>query len=158
MKRIWLTRKVIASMLLGMLIFTGCGSVQNTPDDPFYVRSDVNVDEIAEESGGKLDKVYQEAFDRLMDPENVKELEGDNFFDKMNRVILNGYYKSYRTFRSISPVIVVSSIVMGWLMMKLSKQNKKIRRTGLVVFIIGIPVAVIIAVFGIGIFNGMLLY
>lgn len=149
----------ILIVVIIVCIASGCsGSVENTPLDSFYERSEVDEHELVDGYQDKLDKVYQDAYDRLMDPSSVEKMEGTDGFDRINRMFLKGYYKIYRTFRSMSPIIVISSIVIGWLMMKLSRANKKIRRTGLVVFIIGIPVAVIVAVFGIGIMNGLLLY
>lgn len=155
-------RKKMMSIIIVVMIAciaSGCaGSVENAPQDSFYERSEVDEQELGDGYQDRLDKVYQDAYDRLMDPGRVEEMEGTDIFDKLNRMFLKGYHKTYRTFRSMSPIIVISSVVIGWLMMKLSRANKKIRRTGLVVFIIGIPVAVIVAVFGIGIMNGLLLY
>lgn len=151
-------RKVILLLMVAVSLLTGCGSVDNSPEDSFYDRSELDDEQLDNGYQDRMDKIYDEAFDRVMDPSSAVELEGDDGFDKVSRALIKGYHKAYRTFRTISPVIAVSSIVIGWLMMKLSRQNKRIRRAGLFVFIIGIPVAVIIAVFGIGILNGILLY
>lgn len=43
-------------------------------------------------------------------------------------------------------------------MMFLSMQNKRIMWMGLFVFVIGIPMTILLIVFGVGIFNGIILY
>lgn len=155
-------KKMLISIMLLISIFTatGCGNgmVQNTPEDSFYERSAVDESELGNREMNNLDKIYNDAFDRFTDPNAGEEMEGTDIFDKLSRKVISGYYRTYRVFKSISPIIIACSIAIGILMMVLSRQNKKLKRAGLMIFIIGVPVAVIVAVFGIGILNGVLLY
>ena len=154
--------RMMAGMILLCLAVSmgGCASytVANSPEDSFYERSEADPEELGKDYQSQADAVYQDAYERFTDPNAARELEGKDVFDKINRQFLSGYHRTYRVFRSLSPVIVVCSISIGILMMVLARQNKKVKRTGLFVFIIGVPAAVIVAVFGIGIINGILLY
>lgn len=155
-------RKVLISLMMLFCIINavGCGGtmVQNTPEDSFYERSAVDESELGTNEMSNLDKIYNDAFDRFTDPDAAEEMEGTDIFDKVSRKLISGYYRTYRVFRSMSPIIIACSIAIGVLMMVLSRQNKKLKRAGLMIFIIGVPIAVIVAVFGIGILNGVLLY
>lgn len=152
--------KRLLLIFLCALSLNGCGdnTVQNTAEDSFYERSEMTESELGENYQSKMDKIYNDAYERFTDPDSVEEMEGTDIFDKITRNFLSGYHRAYRLFRSMSPVIIVCSISAGILMMKLAKKNKKIRHNGLYIFIIGIPIAVIVIVFGLGIFNGVLLY
>lgn len=155
-------RKSVSLLLFLISVFClfGCGSgeVQNSPENSFYERSAISEEELVIDYQDSIDKIYQNAMERFMDPNAIEELEGSDVFDRINRKFLSGYHRTYRVFRSISPVIIVCSVAIGILMMVLARRNKKVKRTGLMVFVIGIPAAVIIAVFGIGVMNGVLLY
>lgn len=154
--------KIMLLVIITLCMFSciGCGSdaVKNTPEDSFYERAGENEALLDDGYVSNADKIYQNAMERFMEPGNAEKLEGTDIFDKVNRQFLSGYHRTYRVFRSSSPVIIVCSIAIGILMMVLARQNKKVKRTGLMVFMIGIPAAVIVAVFGIGILNGVLLY
>lgn len=153
-------RMVMLMILPTVLFLSACGesTVVNTPEDSFYDRSARDEEQLGNTYQSNADEVYQKAMERFMEPGAGGEMEGSDIFDKVNRQFLSGYHRTYRVFRSISPVVIVCSIAIGILMMVLARQNKKVRRTGLVVFIIGLPAAVIVAVFGIGVINGVLLY
>lgn len=147
-------------LLITTITISACGSstVVNTPEDSFYERSEREDDLLGNNYQNNADEIYQKAMERFMEPGAGGDMEGRDIFDKVNRQFLSGYHRTYRVFRSISPVVIVCSVAIGILMMVLARQNKKVRRTGLVVFIIGLPAAVIVAVFGIGVLNGVLLY
>lgn len=147
-------------MVLAFVFLLGACSrgVPNSSEDTFYGRTKPDAGEAVDAYSNRMDKIYDEAFERLMDPNVIEELEGDDLGDKLTRKVLGGYQRTYYAFRTLSPVICTGSMVLGILMMLLSTQNKSIKRTGLFVFVIGIPVTVLLIVFGVGIFNGIILY
>ncbi len=151
---------VAAGIFIVLGSLSGCGNtVNNIAQDSFYERADQNVGEAGENFSDNIDRVYGDALDRLTDTEQeVEQWEGDDIFDKLTRKILAGWQRGYHTFRTLSPIICIVSITMGILIFTIARKNKRIKRAGLFVFIIGIPVAVLIAVFGIGVFNGIFLY
>lgn len=152
--------KTLCLMFLCVLSVAGCGknTVQNTSEDSFYERSEINETELGDNYQDKMDKIYNDAFERFMDSDSVEKMEGTDIFDKITIKFLNGYHKTYRAIRSMSPVIIICSIAIGMLIMALANKNKKLKRSGVVIFIIAIPIIVIVLVFGIGILNGVLLY
>ena len=154
-----LAQTVLAISLMGAAL-SGCTkrSAINTPDDTFYERREPDVDDVSTAYSSRMDAVYENAMKRFLEPEAAEEMEGRDIGDKLTRKILNGYQRSYYVFRTLGPVISIFSIATGVFMMLLARHNKKLKRTGLMVFIIGIPAVVILLVFGIGIFNGILLY
>lgn len=156
------TKKWMYVLLLSLcsLSASGCGNtkIPNNPADSFYERSAVDERELSIESKRNLDKIYNDAYERTTNPDAAEKMEGTDIFDKVMGRFIGGYYKAYRTFRSLSPTIIGASLIAGCLMMTFSRKNKKNKKAGLTIFIIGIPVAVVIAVFGIGILNGILLY
>lgn len=156
----FLERIVLFSLFICITSLWGCGNqtVENTLEDSFYERSQIEPEKLGKAYQSQVDTIYQNAYERFTSPSIAEELEGKDVFDKVNRKLLSGYHRTYRVFRSLSPVIVVCSVSIGILMMVLARQNKKVKRTGLFVFIIGVPFSVIVAVFGIGILNGILLY
>lgn len=145
-------------IVLGML--SGCGStVNNTVDDSFYERSSELSEQGSEQYSEKMDKIYGDTLERLTDTdEEVEKWEGTDIFDKTTRKLLRGWQRTYYSFRTISPMICITSIVCGILMCALARKNKQIRRAGLYIFVIAIPVSVIVGVFAVGIANGLLLY
>jgi hypothetical protein len=161
MKMILQNRKIIkgVAVLFGCsLLLIGCGSgVKNTPDDSFYERAETDNDEYVENYDSKSNKIYNDAMDRLLN-EKPERMEGKDFGDRMTRVVLNGYLRTYYSIRSVAPLLCICSIALGVLIMAFSIHNKQLKRLGLYGFIIGIPVTVVLFVFGVGILNGVLLY
>lgn len=154
-------RALCAVFLLTALIpASGCGggTVKNTPDDSFYQRTEGEGDEEIQQYNDRMGQIYEDAFDRLTDPNDYEEMEGKDIGDKLTRKVLGGYQRAYRVFRSLSPVIIICSVAAGVLTMVLATHNKKIKRFGLFGLIIAIPAVVLLIVFGIGIFNGIMLY
>lgn len=149
----------IYMVLICILLLEICAcSVPNFPENSFYRRTEPDSGEAVDTYAARADEIYDEAFERFMNPDCAEELEGTDLGDKLTRKILGGYQRTYYVFRTLSPVICISSIVLGVLMLLLSMQNKRIKRIGLFVFIIGIPVTVLLIVYGVGIFNGIVLY
>ncbi len=131
--------------LICMLIFlTGCG---NQAADKLY----------EENFAPRRDKIYDKTFERIYDTE-VEELEGEDVFDKLGRIVFRGYHKGYSRYRASCVLIIVICEIVGGAIMIFSRNNNKLFRTGLKVFCIGIPLLLILSVFGIGIFNNLLLY
>jgi len=149
---------VYLSVALGLL--GGCGgSVNNTANDSFYERADQGTEQSGERYSENMDKIYGDTLDRLMDTdEEVEQWEGKDIFDKTTRKVLTGWQRAYHTFRTLGPMICITSIIVGILMFRFFKTDKTIRKAGLFTFIIAIPLIVIVIVFGVGIINGMLLY
>lgn len=151
-------------LMFYILAFTvsvcGCSSekVINDAGNTFYERAEDDVEESSSSYNDHMDSIYEDAMNRYMNPDDAEVMEGDDIFDKLTRKILSGYQRSYYTFRSLSPIIFISSLVIGILMMVLSRHNKQVKRMGLFVFIIGIPTIVLLIVFGVGIVNGIFLY
>lgn len=146
-------------LMIILLSSFGCGHVENVPENSFYERSALDGDEeIGKDYSNKVDEIYNEAYDRFTEPGYSEEMEGADIFEKVSRYLLGGYHRIYRVFRTNSSHILITSLVIGFGMMGLARKNKKIQRTGLVVFVIGIPSIIIIVVFGVGILNDVLLY
>lgn len=141
--------------VIPVLILTGCGHIEERAES-FYEKEEP-FPSYESSVSEKTDKIYRDAADRLSDMENLEEMEGKDIFDKLARKLLRGFRKSYRMFRALSPLICICSICFGILLMILSTHNKRLKRMGLYAFIIGIPCIVLLFVFGIGIFNGIIL-
>lgn len=152
--------KIVSWFYLLILLASvfGCGHVENVPENSFYERSALDEEEIVKDYSNKVDEIYNEAYDRFTEPGYSEEMEGADIFEKVSRYLLGGYHRIYRVFRTNSSHILITSLVIGFGMMGLARKNKKIQRTGLVVFVIGIPAIIIIVVFGVGILNDVLLY
>lgn len=69
---------------------------------------------------------------------------GDNVIDMTRDVTL----KFFSSFKAIAPVIIIVSILVGSCILLVVKNNKKIRKNAIFVLIIGIPLLVIIVVYG----------
>lgn len=153
-------KRLGAGMLLFFILIGSLCScrISNSSDSTFYERAEAGADETGDAYSKRMEAAYNDAFERLMDSEHVEMLEGDDLGDKLTRKVLGGYQRSYYAFRTLSPVICIASMALGIMVMFLSTQNKRIMRTGLLVFVIGIPVTILLIVFGVGIFNGIILY
>lgn len=151
--------KGLLMVLLISLLSTGCAKKK---EEDFYVpyteRSTQNEENLFKEESTPLDKLYNETFKRVMDPERVEELDGDDFFEKLTRRFVSRYYRTYRSLSSIGFYLIPASMMIGFMIMIFSKNNKSIKKTGLVVFVIGIPVSILLFIYGVGILNGKWLF
>ena len=151
--------KGLLMVLLISLLSTGCAKKK---EEDFYVpyteRSTQNEENLFKEESTPLDKLYNETFKRVMDPERVEELDGADFFDKLTRRFVSRYYRTYRSLSSIGFYLKPASMMIGFMIMIFSKNNKSIKKTGLVVFVIGIPVSILLFIYGVGILNGKWLF
>ena len=160
MKRIIKKHLLIALVILSLLCVGGCK--KENPDaemsDPFSQEAEIPEEIYDGTYKSRVDEIYEDAYERFMDPDGGIKLEGEDIFDKIGRIMLGGYHKGFLGFRKIGVYVITCSLIIGILMMSFARKNKKVQHTGLFVFIIGIPAAIIVLVFGIGIFNGILLY
>ena len=147
-------------LLLCMMILTSCGSAGNDYNaaEEYYTESEQSAEDLGNGYTSRLDKIYQDTMENIADGEGVEELEGTDIFDKLLRKFLSGFHRAYRMFKTMSPTIFICSVLIGIFMVVFSRENKRLRRTGWLVFIIGIPFAVILIVFGVGALNSVLLY
>ena len=157
-KNEWFGTRIIGIAVI-LIALTGCGGdvPENSPTDSFYIREKDTVQERADESGSRLDELYQDTMNRVLEDE-PEMVEGDNAFDRASNILFGGLYRIYLSVRSVAPFLCLSSVTVGLMMFLLASKNKRLRRLGLFAFMIGIPIAMIVFVFGIGILNGIFLY
>jgi len=153
-------RKIICCLLLmtWVLCLFGCGSDKNAHNGAESEYEEIDEGELAESYSSNMDRIYKNAIERVTNQGEIEEMEGTDIFDKLLRKFLGGYRRGYLLFKEMSTTICICSIVTGGLMVLLSRKNKRIKRTGLYVFILGIPALTIISVVVIGIANGFFLY
>lgn len=158
-RKIGSRKLLIYGILQFLAIFLmGCGNQSDIYGDKFYEEMEEEAVIFEEEASEKADRIYQDAMERLMSNEDVEEMEGTDIFDKLRRRLLRNSWKTYNVIRVNAPMVVAWSISVGILIIVFSTHNKQLRRFGLVAFVIGIPAAIIIIVFGIGIFNEIFVY
>lgn len=152
--------KRLLPLMLCMMMLTSCGNagdVYSSVGD-YYTESERSEEELGRDYGSKLDKIYKDTMENIADTEDVEELEGTDIFDKILRKFLAGYHRAYRVFRSLSTTIVICSVSIGVLIQVFSRENKRLKRTGRWIFMIGIPFVVFVIVFGVGALNSIFLY
>lgn len=152
---------VLVVFLMCLIMVTGCGASNvpvNTSEDTFYNREEGGAQERAEGTNDKLDGIYNDAMDRLMADEEGPRAEGKDIIERLTNSIFGGFYRAYLSFKTMAPFICVVSFAAGLVLFLFSTKNKRLRRLGLFGFMIGIPVVVLVIVYGVGILNGIFLY
>ena len=99
--------------------------------------------------GNKAGDRYDQLMEQIKNGEVGTQYDGDWW-----KSIVYGYYKGYQTFKFISPFLVAISWFFGFLIVFISKNNKKIRKRAIIWLIVVIPLLIVIAVFGLGYVNG----
>lgn len=109
-----------------------------------------NAEEIYDEYSSKIDSEYYSLFD---DVENAGKDDRE-----LSERLLDGYYQFYAGIKSWAPVIAISSIGAGLLILIFSRYNKGLRRFGLYGLVIGVPLVLLVIVYGVGFLNGIFFY
>lgn len=68
---------------------------------------------------------------------------------RASAMIWDGFWQTYMVVKSILPIIICDSIIIGAIFVMLARKNKGFRRTCIVTFIITIPLLAILYVYGI---------
>lgn len=156
-------------LLLMFFHMTACSFNSNNqdnagivPDETTVTPTDIVIEQLEQEQelenvtyekfDEKTDSVYNNAFEEL-----VKPVEYTGEKPSLEERILRTGYGMYSTFRSLSPILFIASEVTGLLLFIFAKHNKQLKRLGLYGFMIGIPVLLVLIVFGIGFLNDMFL-
>lgn len=135
---------------------TGCGNPVGQAD-AFYAEADKKVEEDESIDSSYVDKMYDQAMDRYMNPEAVEDLDGTDVFDKLLRMILKGYRRVYNVIKALLPAICTICLTVCIAIYVLSRRNKEMKKGGIVIAA-GIMFAAIVFVYGLPIFNGIFLY
>lgn len=150
--------RVICVISLSLALAACGGNVpENSTENSFYSREKDIANERTGDAQSSIDQLYDDAMSRIIE-ENPSPVEGDNAFERASNIIFGGFYRTYLTIRSAAPLICLGSFAIGLLLFLLASKNKRLKRTGLFVFMIGIPVLMLIIVYGIGILNGIFLF
>ena len=83
----------------------------------------------------------QEIINQLAEGEDV-ELEGPSLISPLK------YLEWCNTMKMYAPIVIVVSILIGIFLVYIFKKDKPIQKVGIFLFIIGIPVIVIVVVYG----------
>ena len=163
-------RKKCISLLLLMAtiwLFVGCGSSISNENE--YIDTYDKMQDISEQNAeisannyqNRMDKIYDEAMEEAMSgfySEAKDNNEDGNIFDRMTRGIFRLYYNRYGSLKTMAPSIAVISIVSGGIIYLFSAKNKARRKFALYGLIIGVPILMLVLVYGIGIANQFFLY
>ena len=95
--------------------------------------------------------VYYDALNRLLTP-STDNKEGMPFDESL----LRGALRFYSTIRSLAPYILLVSIGIGVAIWLAARKNKTLRKLGIYGFIVGVPLFILLLVFGIGLFFDLL--
>lgn len=77
---------------------------------------------------------------------------------KLSERLLDDFYRVYAGIKSWAPVIAISSIGAGLLILIFSRYNKGMRRFGLYGLVMGVPLVLLVIVYGVGFLNGIFFY
>lgn len=138
--------------------------VDTTLQSPEEVVSNVDGDalqqeSIAEQVGSEVydefesakDKEYNEGMDKILNQSGDKN-------GNAGRDILIKYYQVYGKLRQFSPYIITVSIFFGTVIAIFSRYNKGLRRFAIYGLIIGVPVVMLMIVYGLGYLNKLFFY
>lgn len=154
-------------IILSVLILTGCSSAVND-----HVKSMYNIGREAASDGLSEDVVNaQEAKANANADTAYKALDETNikqFYDALNveatsdmpfgqRVVI-WMYAGYARIKISAPYIAGISILVGILVFIFAQKNNGLRRFALFGLMLGIPLALVIAVFGYGILADIFMY
>lgn len=140
----------------------GCGA--SIKDENQYVDTYDNVQGVAEQNAEiaanryleKSNQIYDKAMEEAMSGfySEAKEYnEEDNFFERWTRTLVRMFYNRYGSLQAMAPGIAVLSIFVGGILFIFSTNNKPLRRFALYGLIIGVPIFLIILVYGVGAFS-----
>lgn len=164
----WGKNKIFILLLcVASCVFVGCSS--SIDNENQYIDTYDKTQDIAEQNAEisanryeeKANQIYGEAMEEAMSgfySEAKEDNEEGNFFDRMTRMILRMFYNRYGSLRTMAPLVSVMSIVLGGIIFVFSKKNKPRKRFALYGLIIGIPILMIVLVYGIGIANQIFLF
>lgn len=159
-------KRIINIIFFLMLsIFTGCSSAFYESDISQKFEESSKIDEQLEQNqaredtfyeafDNKTETVYYDAMDRILNSSNG---EADDDIT-ISEYLLKNAYRGYSTIRSMAPILCLSSIGIGILICIVARHTKSIRKVGIYGFIIGIPLFLLLFVYGIGILSDMFLF
>lgn len=143
-----------------MFLLTGCQvsydpqlsqDIENRISDNIEKNKQLE-DETFKKFSESADSVYYETLDRLTNSANESVTDGM----PPDEYLLRSALRAYSTVRSLAPFIVLGSIGIGLGIWIAARKNKTLRKLGIYGFIMGIPLFVLLFVFGIGIFFDLL--
>lgn len=146
-------------------LFVSCGS--SISNENQYIDTYDKTQNIAEQNAEisanryeeKVNQIYDQAMDEAMSGfySEAKEDNGEgNFFDRMTRTLIRMFYNRYGSLKAMAPGIAVVSIFLGGIIFIFSKKNKPRQRFALYGLIIGVPLLLLVLVYGIGIASQIL--
>ena len=131
-------RYLLLLLVISMLGLSGCGSSSYLASNDFYEKNRASVEERVnggEEAGETgVEKIYNNTMQKI-ENNDYEELEGTDIFDKFNRLFLGGSYRVYLAIRGMSPIFLIMGWGIGASMFAFCKQNKRLKRFGLVLII-----------------------
>lgn len=151
---VYLGKRFLLFSVVLFLLFSAsaCSSEESYDIDRQISEAEHGEDMTYQRFDDKTTETYDKAFNELTAP--VERRESSSLAES----ILRSGYQFYATVRSLAPYIFVGSIAIGILIMVAARMNKGLRRLGLYGFVIGIPVLLLIVVYGIGLLNDTFLY
>lgn len=163
-----LNKNKICVLLIGMLVcflFLGCSA--SIEDENQYIDTYDNVqsdsgqkaDVVADQYIDRANQIYDQAMEEAMSGFYSEAKENDkegNLFERLTRGFVRMFYNRYGSLKSMAPGIAVVSVFLGGIIFICSKKNKPRRQFALYGLIIGVPILMLVLVYGIGIFSQML--
>lgn len=130
-------------------------TVAETPDS--YDEQQSAAESMADGVYENINESAGSSFDEYIDRFNGDDGSDDTEKMPLGKRALMYFYKAYAFIRTWAPAIAIIAVVFGTLLAIFSKFNKGARRFGIVVAI-GIPLLLLVIVFGVGWLNSIYLY
>lgn len=138
-------------MAMPVLVFAdeqvGAAASETDADVESGVTGDNKVNSVVDSVVGNVDEGVSDALDYISGVSNG-----------LIRSVLLFFYRLYGVLKVWSVPIVSLSLLIGILLQVFCRRNKKVRRFGVVVFLITIPLVVLLIVFGFGTLISYLVY
>lgn len=153
-------RWILFSILLVLSgIMTGCGDMDGSSVDPAdrYTQELDREAPLLDRTKEKTDRIYQDTLDRVYQKKETFKAEGKNAFERATYFLLSGFQSVYLSIRALAVYLGVASFSIGLCIFLFASKNKAMKKTGLVTFMIAVPVFLLLFVYGFGILAGILM-
>ena len=111
-----------------------------------------------QEAQERADESYDEIEKKISNNQGLlKNTKVNNTISNILKKILSGFYKIYIFIKSAAGLLLLISEVIGVFFIVFMRNNKKIRKSGSILFCILIPLLLTLIIYGVGTLNGLIL-